>query len=144
MPVLINFKICDNGKECGGIAVCPTGALSWNETKESIEINNQKCISCGLCKKECPIHAIKVTENNEEYIKLKKEIDNNPRTTKDLFVDRYGSVAISNFFKIKIDEINEKTKKDCITIIEIYNPDTAKCLLKSIPSKRHFILQSRK
>lgn len=29
MPVLINFKICDNAKDCSGIAVCPTGALSW-------------------------------------------------------------------------------------------------------------------
>ncbi|MDE6284633.1 MAG: 4Fe-4S binding protein [Bacilli bacterium] len=135
MAVLVNFKICDNAKECGGIAVCPTGALSWNEEKETMEIDNDKCISCGLCEKECPIGAIMVAKNEEEYCKIKKEIDEDTRTTKDLFVDRYGSVAISDFFKIELNEIEEKVQKDCITLVEIYNPDIAECLLKSIPIK---------
>ncbi len=69
MAVLINFKICDNAKECGGIAVCPTGALSWNEEKGIIQIDNDKCISCGLCEKECPIGAIMVAKNEKEYSK---------------------------------------------------------------------------
>jgi NAD-dependent dihydropyrimidine dehydrogenase PreA subunit len=38
MAVLVNFKICDNAKECGGIEVCPTGALSWDEENETIKI----------------------------------------------------------------------------------------------------------
>lgn len=135
MAVLVNFKICDNAKECGGIAVCPTGALSWSEEKKSMEIDNKKCISCGLCEKECPIGAIMVAHNNEEYEKFNKEIENDSRTTKDLFVDRYGAVAISDFFKLDLNEIDEKVKKDCLTLIEIYNPDTAECLLKSIPIK---------
>ena len=41
MSVLINFKICDNAKECGGIEVCPTGALSWDEENETIKIDNE-------------------------------------------------------------------------------------------------------
>lgn len=135
MAVLVNFKICDNAKECGGIAVCPTGALSWNEEKETIDIDNEKCISCGRCEKECPIGAIMVAKTDEEYKKIKKEIDEDPRTTKDLFVDRYGAVAISDFFKIELTDIKDKTGKDCITLIEIYNPDVAECLLKSIPIK---------
>lgn len=135
MAVLVNFKICDNAKECGGISVCRTGALSWNEDTKSIEIDNSKCISCGLCEQECPIGAIMVAKNEKEYDKLKKEIDEDPRTTKDLFVDRYGSVAISDFFKIELNEIAEKIKKNCLTIIEIYNPNEAECLLKSIPIK---------
>lgn len=135
MAVLVNFKICDNAKECGGIAFCPTGALSWNEEKETIDIDNEKCISCGRCEKECPIGAIMVAKTDEEYKKIKKEIDEDPRTTKDLFVDRYGAVAISDFFKIELTDIKDKTGKDCITLIEIYNPDVAECLLKSIPIK---------
>lgn len=135
MSVLVNFKICDNAKECGGIAVCPTGALAWNKEKESIEIDNTKCISCGLCEKECPIGAFMVAKDGEEYQKLKIKINEDKRTTKDLFVDRYGAVAISEFFKIQIDEINEKVKKDCITLVEVYNSDIAECLLKSIPIK---------
>lgn len=135
MPVLVNFKICDNAKECGGVAVCPTGALSYNDDKQTIVIDNDKCISCGLCEKECPIGAIMVAKNEEDYLKIKEDIDNDQRTTKDLFVDRYGAVAISEFFQISVDEIEEKIQKDCITLIEIYNPDFAECLLKSIPIK---------
>ncbi len=135
MAVLVNFKICDNAKECSGIAVCPTGAISWYDKKESIVIDNDKCISCGLCEKECPIGAFSVAKTDEEYKKLKKEIDDDPRTTKDLFVDRYGAVAISDFFKIELNEIKDKVEKDCLTLIEIYNPDEAQCLLKSIPVK---------
>ncbi len=135
MAVLINFKICDNAKECGGIEVCPTGALSWNEEKETIKIDNSKCISCGLCEKECPIGAIMVAKNKEEYKKIQKEIADDPRTTKDLFVDRYGAVAISDFCKIELSDIKEKSEKDSITLIEVYNPDIAECLLKSIPIK---------
>lgn len=135
MAVLVNFKICDNAKECGGIAVCPTGALSWNDEKETIEIDNDKCISCGLCEKECPIGAIMVAKNDEEYKRIQNEIDEDPRTTKDLFVDRYGAVAISDFFKIELNDIKEKSEKDCLTLIEIYNPEVAECLLKSIPIK---------
>lgn len=135
MSVLINFKICDNAKECGGIEVCPTGALSFDEEKQTISIDNNKCISCGLCEKECPIGAIRVAKDTEEYNKIKKEIDEDPRTIKDLFVDRYGAEAISEFFKIELNDIENKIKNDNITLIEIYNPDTAECLLKSIPIK---------
>lgn len=135
MAVLINFKICDNAKECGGIAVCPTGALSWSEDKNRIIINNEKCISCGLCEKECPISAIMVAKTQEEYQKFQKVIDEDPRNTKDLFVDRYGASAISDFFQIKFQDIKEKVKKDNITLIELYNPEYAECLLKSIPIK---------
>lgn len=42
MAVLVNFKICDNAKECSGIEVCPTQALSWDEKEETIVIDNNK------------------------------------------------------------------------------------------------------
>ena len=51
MSVLVNFKICDNAKECGGVEVCPVGAFSWNDEEETIVLDNEKCISCGLCEK---------------------------------------------------------------------------------------------
>lgn len=92
-------------------------------------------VFCGICEKECPIGAIKVTKNDEQYEFAKKKIEEDERTIKDLFIDRYGAVAISDFFKINIDEIEEKVKKKGLSLIEIYNPDEAECLLKSIPIK---------
>lgn len=135
MAVLVNFKICDNAKECGGIAVCPTGALSYDDEKESIVIDNDKCISCGRCESECPIGAIMVARTDEEYDKLKEEIDNDTRTTKDLFVDRYGATPLSEFFMIESDDIENKVNNDGITLIELYNDDSIQCLLKSIAIK---------
>lgn len=135
MAVLINFKMCDNAKECGGIAVCPTKALSWDEKEETIKIDNDKCISCGLCENECPIGAISVAKTKEEYEKTKKEIDEDPRTTKDLFVDRYGAAPLSDFFTTTEDDLKNKIKNDNITLIELYIDDSIQCLLKSIPIK---------
>ena len=134
MSVLINFKICDNAKECGGIEVCPTGALSWDEKNETIKIDNEKCISCRACEGNCPINAISVAHNEEEYAKIKDQIDNDPRTAKDLFVDRYGAVPLSEFFMISDDELNSKIGEG-ITLVECYDEANIQCLLKSIPIK---------
>lgn len=135
MAVLINFKICDNAKECGGIAVCPTGALSYDDEKKQIVIDNDKCVACGSCTKECPVQAIKVAKDEEEYKKLEKEINDDRRTIKDLFVDRYGAMPLSDFFIIDPKDIEEKSKTSDIVLIEAYNDDSIECLLKSIPIK---------
>ena len=135
MSVLVNFKICDNAKECGGVEVCPVGAFSWDDEKETIVLDNEKCISCGLCEKECPIGAIRVAKTEEEYEKIKKEIDDDPRTTKDLFVDRYGAAPLSEFFMIEVDDVSEKIKNKGLTFIECYKDDSIQCLVKSIPVK---------
>lgn len=135
MAVLVNFKICDNAKECGGIAICPTGALSYDDNKNTIVIDNEKCISCGRCESECPIGAISVAKNTDEYNKIKKEIDEDTRTTKDLFVDRYGATPLSEFFMIDANDIDSKVNNKSITLIELYNDDSIQCLLKSIAIK---------
>lgn len=135
MSVLINFKICDNARECGGLAVCPTGAISYDENKESLVIDNDKCISCGLCENECPIGAINVAKSQEEYNKIKEMIDNDERTIEDLFVDRYGAAPLSEFFMIDSNDIEKKIINDKTVMIELYNDDSIQCLLKSIPIK---------
>ncbi len=134
MAVLINFKICDNAKECSGIEVCPTGALSWDEENETIKIDNDKCISCGECERNCPIGAISVAHTEEEYKKKKEEIEQDPRTTKDLFVDRYGAAPLSEFFIAEEDDLDKKMGNG-ITLVECYEDDSIQCLLKSIPIK---------
>ena len=98
MPVLINFKICDNAQECNGIAACKAGALSWDSKKKTIVIDNYKCISCGVCAPTCMVDAIKVAKTDAEYKKFKKEIDEDPRRREDLLVDRYGAQPMHKAF----------------------------------------------
>ena len=139
MSVLINYKICDNAKECGGAAVCKTGAISWDEQKKTLIIDNSKCTSCGLCEKACMVNAIKVAKTDEEYQKLKAEIEADPRKISDLFVDRYGASPIQPAFLIpdgRFDlEVLEASK---LTAVEVFNNESIQCLLKSIPIKDLF------
>lgn len=136
MSVLINFKICDNAEECGGIEVCPTGALSWDDRNKTINIDNDKCTSCSLCEKACGVEAIKVAKTDEEYAKIKKEFDDDPRKIGDLIVDRYGAQPI--FPESLIDESKfdlHVLKSARLTAVEFFNDDTIECMIKSIPIK---------
>jgi len=134
MSVLINFKICDNSKDCNGIKVCPAGAFYWQDVNKSIAVDNEKCISCGNCEKSCQVGAIRVTRSKNEWERIKKEIEEDPRTVADLFVDRYGADSIDPAFaateeKFQI-QILEATK---VAVVELYNAESIRCLLKSIP-----------
>lgn len=133
MPAIINHKICDQANACGGIRVCPVGAFTYNEKTKRIEIDNSKCISCGACEKTCPIGAIAVAQTWEEYEELKKEIDNDPRSAEDLFVDRYGGDIINENVLIDVKDLDKVSKESNDTLIEVFNDDSIMCLLKSIP-----------
>lgn len=139
MSALINFKICDNSEDCSGIEVCPTGAFYWNEKNKTIAVDNSKCVSCGKCEKACPVDAIKVARNEEEYRKIKKEISKDSRKVSDLFVDRYGAQPIHPGFLIpqnKFDvQILRSTK---LAVVELFNKSSIMCLLHSIPVKEFF------
>ena len=135
MPSFRNYKICDNAPECSGIEVCPVKAITFNEETQFVEIDNTKCISCGLCESACPIGAFRVAKTEEEAQKIQQEIENDPRTTKDLFVDRYGAAPLSEFFMIEASEIESKIENKELVLIECYKDETIACLLKSIPIK---------
>lgn len=139
MAVLINFKICDNLKDCSGIAVCSVGAFYWDGQKKTIAVDNKKCISCGQCEEACPVGAIRVVQTQEEYQKIKKEIDEDPRKVSDLFVDRYGAEPLDPAFFVSRDkfriQILEATQ---IAVVEFFSPDSIRCLLYSIPIKDLF------
>ena len=136
LAVLINFKICDNDKACSGMAVCPNKVFSWNEEKHTLEIDNSKCISCGLCEKACMVSAIRVAKTEEEYKKIQKEFDDDPRTINDLLVERYGGMLIDLAMEAEETKIDIKLQKaNRPLIVELYNDDSIMCLLKSIKVK---------
>ncbi|MBU3956700.1 4Fe-4S binding protein [Patescibacteria group bacterium] len=88
MPGVINYKICDLARECGGFDVCPTGAFFWNKKTKRPDIDNSKCISCGVCVRECPVDAIIIVQTEKELKKVLEDIKNDPRSEKDLWRER--------------------------------------------------------
>jgi ferredoxin len=139
MPVLINFKICDNSIDCSGIEACAIKAFYWDEKKKTIAVDNSKCISCGICEKSCPVGAIRVAKNEKEYEKIKKEIAKDRRKISDLFVDRYGAQPIDSAFLIQQEkfeiQIIMSTK---LAVVELFNNKSINCLLHSIPVREFF------
>ena len=132
MAVQINWKICDNDKACGGIAVCPTGALYWNEVESTIGINNDLCITCRKCVVEgCPVGAIIVTDSEDEFELVKLAIENDPHEKEQLFVDRFGAAPISDDVLIEKEALSEKTLSG-VTFVERFTDSSIHCLIHSI------------
>lgn len=57
------------------VGVCPTGALTWNESAQIPSIFNDKCILCGSCLARCPAKCLYVKDDqihiNSEPIQVK-------------------------------------------------------------------------
>lgn len=133
MAVLVNYKICDNAAECGGIAICPTGALFWDEVNERIGIDNNLCISCGNCVGECPVGAIQVATTEEEYKSIEMHIEHDYRTTETLFVERYGAMPIDEALVVDEERVATIIDKEPIVFVEQFQDSSIQCLLYSIP-----------
>lgn len=136
MSVFINFKICDNSRDCSGITACPVKAFFWDEKKKTIAVDEKKCIGCGKCEKACPVGAIRVARTKKEYEKIKKAIENDPRQVSDLFVDRYGAEPIHPAFLIDQSKFDiQILRATQLAVVEFFSRESIKCLLKSIPIK---------
>ncbi len=139
MLVQINFKICDNSKDCSGITVCPTGALYWDADSRTLMIDDMRCVVCGECQSACPVGAIRVAVNEDEFEEIRREIEKDPRKVSDLFVDRYGAEPLDPAFLISqrsfTVHVLEATK---LTVVELFNWETVQCLFHSIPIRELF------
>ena len=136
MPVAINFKICDNASDCSGRAACPVGAISWDDNRKTLEINNDKCISCGKCEKACQVNAIRVAKTEEELRQIIAEFDKDPRKQSDLLVDRYGAMPLRDDYLTKSENFKQEIESyPRLLVLEVFKDETIECLLKSIPIK---------
>lgn len=106
-----------------------------------MEIDEDKCIDCGKCatsEESCEVGAIRFAKNEEELQKIKKEIEEDARTIKDLMVDRYGAQPISMPFYTQEEEFEKVIATKRIVLIELFNEDSEECLIKSISIKEIF------
>ncbi len=134
MPVILNLKRCDNVKECGAPSKCPTGAFFWNEEKNSLDVNVEKCINCHLCENCCPTGAISVFDDEEEYKSALKLIEKDESTIEELFIDRYGAMTVQTTNCIETSDIEEliRTSKEIIAL-EIVDANNPLCLISAVP-----------
>lgn len=135
MSVLINEKICDNAAECSGIEICPTGALFWDLDRRKIGVNNDLCISCHECTSACPVGAILVAANDEEFAQMRIDVENDTRTVEDLFVERYGAMPIDEELVLEDSDVDSVVNESSLVFIEQFQDSSIQCLLHSIPAE---------
>ncbi len=143
MAIKLNFNICDNAPECSGVAVCPTGAIYWNENAlnpfseiGTLCIDNTKCVACGNCVGEdgCPVGAIMFSDSEEELEKLTQNYETDLTKVERLFVERYGAAPIDESLCIDSNELNNIIENEHgIILIEKFADWSIQCLLSSIP-----------
>jgi ferredoxin len=136
--IIINDKICDNSPACGGIDACAVGALYWDDAAGKIGFDESKCIGCGACVKACPVLAINLARDAAAAKKIQDEIDADPRSAVDLFVDRYGSDIADTEPTPSADAINAARAANGIAVLELYDEETLRCLVTSIPMSEIF------
>lgn len=135
VAVLINYKICDNAAECGGIETCPAGALFWNQETGRIGIDNNICISCHECENACPVGAIHVADNDSDFLRIHTEIENDSRHVEELFVERYGAMPIDEDLVLDEIQVKQIVKELSLVFIEQFQDSSIQCLLHSIPTE---------
>jgi thiol-disulfide isomerase/thioredoxin len=137
MPIIINHNLCDEAPECGGIAVCPTGAFHYDYKKKKVAIDHSKCTECLKCTlpDACPVGCILYAKDKKQEDRIKKMLSEDPRTAKWLWRERYGCqpgktppratiITKENFNKI----INKKGYK----LIDVWHYEFLDCRAYSV------------
>lgn len=135
MPPIINFKICDNSEDCSAIHQCKHGAFGWDAKHKTLTINNKKCKECGECVGFCPVKAIRFASSKDEYKKIEREIEKDPRVITELFIDRYGAMPVDDAFVFELtpERFKKRINVQRPVIVEFNRRETTSCLLKSVP-----------
>jgi len=83
----------------------------------------------------CTVNAIRYAKCADELKDIQAEIDADPRTIADLFVDRYGAdtVVDTYTFEYTPEKLQNRIESNRPAILEINRPETIQCLLGSIP-----------
>jgi len=135
MPIMFNFKVCDNASACNGIGACPVKAITWDDKQQTLIVDNTKCISCGKCAVSCPVpEAILVAKTKEEFEKIKERVEDDSRTRAELLKDRYGVAPTDQNLVVTMKNFNnEVLETDRVVIVDFWDEPHVGCRIFSIP-----------
>ena len=91
MPVLIDYRACDDSPHCGSARACSHGAITYNPSRKKIEVDNSKCTDCAICVRYCPSGAVKFARNEAELKKIEADIASSNLSKDDLLERQYGA-----------------------------------------------------
>lgn len=101
-------------KDCCGCEICalkcPKNAITMKQDEEGFlypEIDYDKCVNCGLCRKICPNHDYPLNKNIESYIAInnnKKELMNSASGGMFILLAKYVINKKGVVFGVKYDE----------------------------------------
>ena len=90
MPVLIDYRACDDSPHCGAARACSYGAITFNASRKKIEVDNSKCGDCGICVRYCPSGAVKFARTEAELKQVEAEIAASNLSKDDVLERQYG------------------------------------------------------
>ena len=95
--------------------VCPTKAISWPQESDSPTIDNETCISCGICVSRCPVAAIYLDPDEStailndlpnEYFLLQSQ-ETSAAAQEDL-LERFSQIPENGIFVLENDNILQR------------------------------------
>ena len=101
-----NMKLPKILKEFPGdpaLEVCPTTAITWDDSHNNAVVNGDECICCGLCVARCPYGAIHLTREGVAVVesgdpdRLTVDCVNAPNHEEHFVLDRIGQIGPINF-----------------------------------------------
>lgn len=135
MPkIIFNYDLCDMAPECGGIEVCPTGAIYYDKKQGRPVWDASKCTFCLTCTTPdaCPVGVIMYARDEKEEKRIREMINSDPRTADWLWRERYGvqpartkPIATS----LTGENFEEVMKQEGYKIIDVWSEEALDCRL---------------
>lgn len=119
--------------ECGGITICPHGAITYDENKKRPVWNRNKCTFCLKCTTQdaCPIGCILYARNDKEKKRIESMVKEDPKKQSWLWKERFGvePAKTEPFAKVITDQNLKNFNTNKLSVIDVWHEEYLDCRL---------------